>query len=110
MTIINVQGDARGESSRGKGVGRGVQARRFVPYSCRARRPRGVRINSYHSSTSDADKSGSDDSTQPPSHPWEPPCPIHQPPPHANIESSLVREPEPNREDIGTIIICVLFQ
>ena len=99
-------GDASVKSVRGKGVGRGIRAKRFVPYLTRANRPRGVSINSYHSSSSDADHSGSDDSTQPPSRPWEPPCPIPQPPPHANRESLPVREPEPNREDIGMVVFC----
>ncbi|XP_041024307.1 uncharacterized protein LOC121264961 [Juglans microcarpa x Juglans regia] len=44
---------------------------------------------------------------QPPSHPWEPPCPIPQPPPHANRESSPVREPEPNKEDIDAAAATV---
>ncbi|XP_042963797.1 uncharacterized protein LOC122297717 [Carya illinoinensis] len=70
---MNGQGDAMGASVRGRARGRGFRGRRLVPYSCRARRPRGVRISSYHS-PGDVDEASSDDSTQPPSHPWEPPC------------------------------------
>ncbi|XP_035540948.1 uncharacterized protein LOC108989616 [Juglans regia] len=90
----------RWESFRGRGAARGIRARRFVPYTCRARRPRGARIASYHSTGSDADPSGSDDSTQPPSHPWEPPCPPPMPPPGPNRESSPVIEPLPNGDNI----------
>ncbi|XP_042982960.1 uncharacterized protein LOC122312424 isoform X2 [Carya illinoinensis] len=92
-----------GESARGRGYRRGIRARRFVPYHSRVRGPRGTRIASYHSH-SEPDQSGSDDSTQPPSQPWEPPCsnpmpppePIREPPPETIREPSPLREPPPN--------------
>ena len=92
------------ESSRGRGAGRRARGRRFVPYSCRARQPRGVRISSYHSPSLEDNESGSDDLTQPPSHPWEPPCPIPMPPPEPDREPSPVREPLPTGENIVTIV------
>ncbi|XP_042954580.1 circumsporozoite protein-like [Carya illinoinensis] len=91
-----------GESARGRGYRRGIRARRFAPYQSRMRGPRGAKITSYHSH-SEADQSGSDDSTQPPSHPWEQPCPnplpppepIRDPPPESRRAPSPVREPPP---------------
>ena len=119
-----------GESARGRGYRRGIRARRFAPYQSRMRGPRGAKIASYHSH-SEADQSGSDDSTQPPSHPWEPPCPnplpppepirepppetrrapspVREPPPETRRAPSTVREPPPNGDNTGTIIIVVLF-
>ncbi|XP_042974305.1 uncharacterized protein LOC122305925 [Carya illinoinensis] len=101
---INPGDDMMAESSQGRGAGRRSRGRRFVPYSTRARRPRGVRISSYHSPPNDNNESGSDDSTQPPSHPWEPPCPIPMPPPEPDREPSPVREPLPTGENIVTIV------
>lgn len=95
--------DMIGESSRGRGTGRGIHDRRYVTYSYRARRPREVHIASYHS-PSEADQSGSDESTQPPSQPWEPLCPIPMPPHEPNREPSSVREPPLNGDNIDMVV------
>ncbi|XP_042971138.1 uncharacterized protein LOC122303422 isoform X2 [Carya illinoinensis] len=93
-----------GEGSRGRGARRGFRGRRFVPYSSRARRPRGVRIAEYHSPSNEDHEVGSDDSTQPPSHPWEPPCPISMPPTEPSRGPSPVREPPPNGDNIVPVV------
>ncbi|KAG6691929.1 hypothetical protein I3842_10G086200 [Carya illinoinensis] len=93
-----------GEGSRGRGARRGFRGQRFVPYSSRARRPRGVRIAEYHSPLNEDHEVGSDDSTQPPSHPWEPPCPISMPPPEPSRGPSPVREPPPNGDNIVPVV------
>ncbi|XP_042939373.1 circumsporozoite protein-like [Carya illinoinensis] len=90
--------------SRGRGGRRGFCGRRFEPYATRAHRPRGVRIAKYHSPPNEDHESGSDDSTQPPSHPWEPPCPISMPPPEPSREPSPVREPPPNGDNIALVV------
>ncbi|XP_042964627.1 uncharacterized protein LOC122298846 [Carya illinoinensis] len=79
-----------GESARGRGYRRGIRARRFVPYHSRVRGPRGTRIASYHSH-SEPDQSGSDDSTQPPSQPWETPYLTTPMMPTANQEQPIRR-------------------
>lgn len=96
-------GDMIGESSRGRGAGRGICGHRYVTYSCRARRPRRVHIASYHS-PSEADQLSSNESTQPPSQPWEPLCRIPMAPHKPNREPSFVREPPPNGDNISMVV------
>ncbi|KAF5465369.1 hypothetical protein F2P56_015382 [Juglans regia] len=65
-----------------------------------------VDISSYHSPR-EADQASSDDETQPPSHPWEPPCanPILEA--KANREPSPRGEPEPDRVQNGENVSSV---
>lgn len=89
------------KSSRGGGSLRGISARGLVPYSHRASRPRGAHLSSYHSSEEAADQGNSDDSTQPPSQPWEPTC-VNPIPPPAPIQEPLpIREPASCNEDVS---------
>ncbi|KAG6707740.1 hypothetical protein I3842_06G047100 [Carya illinoinensis] len=90
---------------RGRGRGRGNRPRRLVPYSSRARVPRGAIISSYHSPR-DGVESSSDDSTQPPSQVWEtsPSFPILQPEPSRaeNVHTSHdhpIPQPEASRDE-----------
>ena len=97
-----------GDSGRGRPRGRAFRGRRLVPYSCRARRPRGARISSYHS-PGDVEEASSDDSTQPPSHPWEPPCAANTLVAEPDSVTLPIIRPEPDRVQIGTFINSVYF-
>ncbi|XP_042942882.1 uncharacterized protein LOC122277064 [Carya illinoinensis] len=97
---MNGRGEVVGASGRGRSRGRAFRGRRLVPYSCRARRPRGAQISSYHS-PEDVDEASSDDSTQPPSHPWEPPCAATTLVAEPDSVTSPIIRPEPDRVQIG---------
>ncbi|KAG6722725.1 hypothetical protein I3842_03G174300 [Carya illinoinensis] len=97
---MNGRGEVVGDSGRGRPRGRAFRGRRLVPYSCRARRPRGARISSYHS-PGDVEEASSDDSTQPPSHPWEPPCAANTLVAEPDSVTLPIIRPEPDRVQIG---------